>query len=122
MKNNYNLHINFNELLSELVSPELLIEFIYKNIYELINELFNIPKELGENINSNIYNYYSKVIEKYGEKWLETLFPDPELSYYFSFKKFYIGIMGRLLFFSQADMPYFWYGDPMHWNISYDIN
>ena len=60
-----------------------------------------MPNELGDIIKNNYRYYFLEVIEKSEEYWMETLFPNSELTYYCGFKKMYIGIVGRLLFFSN---------------------
>ena len=33
----------------------------------------------------------------------------------------YVGITGRLVIFSQKNIAYYWYGDPINWDISYNF-
>ena len=117
--NKLNLHSEFNTLLKNKVKPIIILEFIYKNVYELIDEIPFISDILGEELKKNYNLYFSSVIENWEEEYLLTLFPNPDLSKYFSFKKIYIGITGRLVFFSQKNRVYYWYGDPRAWDISY---
>lgn len=123
----YTLHIKLNQYLLNKESPNMIIEFIYRNIYKLINEIPFVPADYHPNdLNEQLifaYNfYYKRVIKKSEEKYLLTLFPDPDLSYYCSFKKMYIGLVGRLHFFSDNLSDYYFYGDPMNWHISNNIN
>lgn len=99
------LHNKLNEFFYKKKTVESLIEFIYKNVYELIDEIPYVTEELWWDLKTNYRSYYYMVIEKSGEEWLETLFPNPDLSYYCSFKEMYIGIVGRLWAFSNRDLP-----------------
>lgn len=115
----YKLHIQLNQLFLSLDLVETVIEFIYKNIYELIDEIPYIEDEFGVELRKNYRQYYSEVITRSEEEWLKTLFPNPELSFDISFKKLYVGIVGRLIFLANTLEDYCWYGDPMNWDLSY---
>lgn len=119
--------LKLDNLFFKKENPDMIIEFIYKNIYELIDEIPFIPvdyypNDLDEQLIFAYNFYYKMVIKKSEEEYLLTLFPDPDLSYYCSFKKMYIGLVGRLYFFSDKLSDYYFYGDLMNCHISNNIN
>ncbi len=102
------------ELFEKQENPEIIIEFIYKNLYELLAEI-DLLDDVYYDLLTDLYNRYEdKVISR--ENWLLTLFP----SFIFSLKNFYIGIAGRLAFFSnkKAKSKYF----KFYWYIDHRIN
>lgn len=118
MKKNIKHTLTLFEYFMDKEKPEIVVKFIYKNIYELVNEIKYIPhtKNFEDFHLSYKYayeEYYNKIVELKIEDNLVLLFPNPNYTEKFSFKNFYLGLIGRLVF-----MPSF-YGDPISWNIGY---
>ena len=120
----YKNTLELNYFFELKAKPELIIDFIYNHVYELINEIKYIPHgdklNLAESLIHAYSNYYENVIEPSEELWLKTLFPNTTPSYYynFSFRRFYIGLVGRIFFGACYDYNY-WYGEPDNWLINH---
>lgn len=127
MKNKYKLTLFLYKYFVDKVDPDIIISYIYNNVYELQKEMKYIPHtgdfdEFHQHLTSIYSLYYKEVIEPRNENWLYYLFPDPKISYYtwryFSFKKFYIGLTCRIMFWSNIN---YHYNDPINWTIGYDF-
>ena len=102
--------------------PEIVISFIYRHVYELIKEIKYIPhsnqfEDFSYTYRGAYYHYYKDVIRPSNDNWLRFLFPDPSNIWYFSFKKFYIGLVGRVQFGFNATA--YITCDPLNWTINY---
>lgn len=131
IKIKYNNSLSLYNLFQSQADTIIVIDFIYNHVYELIKEIKYIPH--GENYNlaeALLYsyaNYYRKVIDTDPTNiWLKTLFPytNPNYLYNFSFRRFYIGLVGRIYFGSRPYYDYdycFWYGEPANWLINHNF-
>ena len=64
--------------------------------------------------------YYENVIAPSNDNWLKFVFSDPSKCKYFSFTKFYSGLVGRIQFDYQA--ANFINGNPLNWTLGYKFS
>ena len=119
-------HFQLFALIDRKKNPEIIINYIYKNLYELINESELIDRSTYMALHYIYSEYYIAICEQPDIKWFKTLFPPIYDKFSFSFKSFYVGLVGRVINFSfdtirASEFAFYWYGDPKDWSISYHL-
>jgi hypothetical protein len=96
--------VELTKIIKRKSSPEIVVKYIYKNVFGLMQETilknpkkFLRKKKAIRNLAKNYSVYYEEIINKNDVEWPKTILPP----YIHGHKNFYIGVAGRLAFFSH---------------------
>jgi len=125
-------HSQLFALMNSIENPDIIIKYIYINLYELINESDIMEEKTYRELYYIYVKYYTFICKQPAINWFKTLFPLVSISIAsfkfenFSFKNFYVGLVGRVINCSfntvdSSELAFYWYGDPKDWSIGYHL-